>query len=158
MTEMGVAIPASLTYAPINFETETLADGLGRAGVDLNAPAIFAWLGVVPYLTCEATMATLGSIAAMPAGSQVIFDYGEPRENLPEPARVIAEELARRVAAAGEPWISFFQPPDLAADVKALGYSRIDDFGQAALNTRYFAGRTDGLAVSATAHVMRATV
>ena len=58
LAEAGIAVPDALTYAPLNFETETLAHGRARAGFDTNAPAVFAWLGVVPYLTQDAIMAT----------------------------------------------------------------------------------------------------
>ncbi len=154
----GIAVPKSLTYAPIDFERQTLAEGLAKGGVDLAAPAIFAWLGVVPYLTREAIMATLSGVAAFPAGSGVVFDYGKPRENMPPAIRAFAEARAQRVAAIGEPWISFFQPDELARELAGLGFAVIEDLNGPILNDRYFKGRTDGLAVGAYAHVMRASV
>src|SRR5271165_4327165 len=42
----GIAIPAGLTFVPIDFERQTLADGLARAGFDNGATAFFSWLGV----------------------------------------------------------------------------------------------------------------
>src|ERR1700688_3077516 len=59
----GIAIPPSLTFVPIDFEQETLADGLEDCGFDASAAAFFSWLGVTPYLTREACMTTLSSIA-----------------------------------------------------------------------------------------------
>src|SRR5271170_3182658 len=47
----GIAIPAALTFVPVDFERQTLAEGLGQAGLDLSAAAFFSWLGVTPYLT-----------------------------------------------------------------------------------------------------------
>src|SRR5271168_1087136 len=49
-----IAIPASLTFVPIDFERQTLAAGLDQAGFDTRAAAFFSWLGVTPYLTREA--------------------------------------------------------------------------------------------------------
>lgn len=152
----GIPVPDSLTYAPVNFEHETLAEGLARAGVDATRPTIFAWLGVVPYLTREAIMANLAVVAGFPAGSAIIFDYAEPRENLSPVARAIADERAKRVAEMGEPWLSFFQPADLAADLRRIGFSELEDLDGPALNARYFAG-TD-LGTGPTTHVMRAVV
>src|ERR1700691_4679542 len=40
----GIAIPAALTFVPIDFEGQTLADGLGQSGFDLRAAAFFSWL------------------------------------------------------------------------------------------------------------------
>lgn len=155
----GIDIPASLTYAPIDFERETLTEGLARAGVDLAAPAVFAWLGVVPYLTRETIFATCRAVAGFPAGSRIVFDYGEPRDRLPEAVRAFAEMRAKAVADMGEPWISFFDPAELAEELKACGLTHIDDYNGPRLNARYFSGeRADGLMCMPTAHVMVAGV
>ena len=74
--------PNNVVYAAIDFEVETVTAGLERAGVDLTRPITFAWLGVIPYLTRDAIFATLGDVASLPAGTEIVFDYGEPRENL----------------------------------------------------------------------------
>jgi methyltransferase (TIGR00027 family) len=77
LKEAGLAIPASLTFAPVDFERQRLADGLAAAGFRSDRPAFFQWLGVVPYLTREAISVTLDFIAAVPE-SEVVFDYAEP--------------------------------------------------------------------------------
>jgi methyltransferase (TIGR00027 family) len=74
----GLTPPPSLTFAPIDFERETLADGLAAAGFDPTEPAFFLWLGVVPYLTEEAIVATLGFLGELPGGAEVVFDYSDP--------------------------------------------------------------------------------
>ncbi len=38
----GIAIPPSLTFVPIDFEQQTLADGLGQSGFDLQARRRFS--------------------------------------------------------------------------------------------------------------------
>ncbi len=50
LQEVRIAKPDWVIYAPVDFERETLRDGLTRAGFDLAKPAVFAWLGVTPYL------------------------------------------------------------------------------------------------------------
>ena len=79
----GLVTPTSLTFAPVDFERQTLAEGLANAGFDPAAPAFFSWLGVTVYLTRAAVMETLAFIAARPAGSEVVFDYGEPVSSYP---------------------------------------------------------------------------
>ncbi len=76
LEEAGIPIPATLTFVPLDFETQALADGLGAAGFDSSRPAFFSWLGIVPYLHRESVTATLAMIAALPAESAVVFDYG----------------------------------------------------------------------------------
>lgn len=158
LAEAGIAVPDALTYAPVNFESETLADGLTRAGFDAKMPAVFAWLGVVPYLTRDAIMATLGFIASLPRGTTVIFDYGEPPSGRDDAAAAAHRAMAERVAASGEPFRSFFMAAALKRDVAVLGFSTVEDFDAATLNERYFSKRGDDLRLRGSGHLMRARV
>src|SRR5580658_6764600 len=74
-----ITIPESVTYAPVDFERQSLSTQLGDAGFNSQAPAFFAWLGVVPYLTLAPFRATLSFIAAQRPGSGLTLDYGQPR-------------------------------------------------------------------------------
>lgn len=158
LKEVALHVPSSVTYAPVDFEHETLRDGLTRAGFDFSTPAMFAWLGVTPYLTRDAVMNTLSFIAALPKGSEVVFDYAEPTHNHNAMQRAHFETMAARVAAAGEPFRSFYEAEPLSRDLKALGFSLAEDWNTDALNARYFEGRTDGLKLRGRAHLMRARV
>src|SRR5215467_11575236 len=64
LTAADIAIPTSLTFAPVDFERQTLAEGLELAGLDAREPALFSWLGVTMYLSDEALSSTLGFIAS----------------------------------------------------------------------------------------------
>jgi len=144
----GIAVPACLTFAPVDFERQTLAGGLAAAGFDAGAPAMFSWLGVVMYLTAEAFAATLGFIASMPAGTAVVFDYAVDRGSLSIAERVGLAVLERRVKRAGEPLRTFFRPVDLARRLADAGFLSVEDLGADELNARYFAGRADKLRVT----------
>ncbi len=151
----GIATPAGTVFAPVDFERQSLADGLQAVGFDASQPAFFAWLGVVPYLTEEAFRATLGFIAAMPAGSGVVFDYGLANSKLSLRERAAREFLSSRVAMAGEPFRLFFKPKQLAEQLHELGFSAIDDLDADAINQRYFRDRADGLGLTgASAHLL----
>lgn len=143
----GIALPASLTFAPVNFETQSLRDGLAAAGFDFGKMTFFSWLGVVPYLTRAAALATFDFIAAMPAGSGVVFDYARPRASLRFLERIAFDALVRRVAKAGEPFQLFFDRAELANELRARGFTSIEDLNAEALNERYFRNRADGLKV-----------
>ena len=41
LKEAGLAIPASLTFAPVDFERQSLSDGLAAAGFQADRPAFF---------------------------------------------------------------------------------------------------------------------
>jgi len=146
LARSSITIPGNLTYAPVDFEVQSLAAQLDAVGFDGAAPTYFAWLGVVPYLTIAAFRATLAFIAERPPGSGVTFDYGQPREVLSGAERSARDALASRVEMLGEPFQLFFTPAEVAAELS--GFRRIEDLGGAELNARYFAARTDQLGVS----------
>ena len=145
----GIPVPESLTFAPVDFESQTLAAQLSAAGFNFDAPACFAWLGVVPYLTLEAFRATLAFISERPAGSGVTLDYGQPREALPLLERMAHDALTARVQLAGEPFRLFFTPAQMA--VELAGFRKIEDLGAAEINARYFQGHSDRMGLKGSA-------
>jgi O-methyltransferase involved in polyketide biosynthesis len=66
--------------------------------------------------------------------------------------------MAKRVAAAGEPWKTFFDPGELMRHLHELGFSEAEDFDGDALNRRFFAGRSDRLKVGKGGHMAMARV
>jgi methyltransferase (TIGR00027 family) len=157
LARAAIPIPESLSFAPLDFEREALADALGRAGLRLGAPAFFSWLGVTPYLTPEAIGATFEFVARTVApGSGIVFDYGVVPSWRSLRQRLAFQAVAARVAAAGEPWRTFFEPPVLASQLRAAGFTRVRDVGPAEINQRYFDGRVDGLRVGDVGHLVSA--
>jgi methyltransferase (TIGR00027 family) len=155
----NIAIPESLTFVTIDFDRQTLADGLGHPGFNASAPAFFSWLGVTPYLSREACMSTLSFIAKMPAGSGVVFDFVVDRRLLNPGQRMALDALSKRVAHYGEPFQLFFDPAKLQDELKSLGFHRTDFLQGRELNARYFKDRTDGLLVrGGVGHLMGAWV
>jgi methyltransferase (TIGR00027 family) len=144
-----IAIPESVTYTPVDFERQSLSAQLADAGFNPNAPAFFAWLGVVPYLTLEAFRGTVTFISGRPPGSALTLDYGQPRAVLPLLERLAHDSLASRVEKAGEPFRLFFTPAEIAAEFSR--FHSLEDLGAPEINVRYFSGRTDQLAVRGTA-------
>jgi methyltransferase (TIGR00027 family) len=155
----GIAIPASLTFVPIDFERQTLADGLAQSGFDLNAAAFFSWLGVTPYLTRDACMITLSFIAKMHAGSGVVFDFAVDPALLNAGQRQALDALSQRVARYGEPLQLFFDPGKLQDELMGVGFHRTEFLQSKELNARYFKDRKDGLLVrGGIGHLMGAWV
>lgn len=147
LKEAQIAIPNSVTFAPVNFENQTLSEGLRLAGFDSTKPTFFSWLGVTMYLTDEAIASTFGFIASTPPGGGIAFDYAIPIESLSFLGRLALRAMMRRVAAAGEPFRTFFDPPALKARLLDIGFREVEDMGADEINARYFAGRSDKLRV-----------
>jgi methyltransferase (TIGR00027 family) len=135
----GIPLPPTLTFAPIDFERETLADGLAAAGFDLAKQSFFTWLGVVPYLSEQAVFSTLGFIAGLQGGAQVVFDYGNPPAPGPgqDEYAALHRELAVRVAKLGERIKSNFETNALQSKLKEIGFREIEDLGPALIRERY---------------------
>lgn len=68
LADAAIPLPDSLTYAPVDFDRDTLSGGLLAAGFDRTQQTFFTWLGVVPYLAEEAVWATLAFITSLPNG------------------------------------------------------------------------------------------
>jgi methyltransferase (TIGR00027 family) len=139
----GISIPENLTYAPVDFERQSLSEQLQSAGFNPAIPTFFAWLGVVPYLTLEAFRSTVRYIGAQPAGSGLVFDYGQPRSALSLLEQLAHDSLAARVKLAGEPFKLFFTPREAAAELTA--FYNLEDLGSHEINSLYFANRRDRL-------------
>jgi methyltransferase (TIGR00027 family) len=154
LSEAGLAIPDTLSFAPVDFERESLAEGLARAGFRRDQPAFFQWLGVSMYLTRETVFSTLDFIAGIP-GSAVAFDYTEPFEKQTLARRASLMAMAESAAARGEPWLSFFDPPEIAAIVREKGFGDIEDLGFADLIKHYSPELGRGLQPGG-GHVIRA--
>jgi methyltransferase (TIGR00027 family) len=103
LAQGNIALPTSLHFAPVDFERQTLAQGLSAAGFDASVPSFFTWLGVVVCLSDEATWATLRFIASVPACPRVVFDYSNPPAALQAADAASLAEAAVRMAASGEP-------------------------------------------------------
>ena len=156
LQDTRIAIPESLTFAAIDFEKQTLAEGLRQAGFKADEPAYFSMLGVVMYLTRDATMSTLRFVASLPSGSEIVFDYTIPPAAMNESDRILYHDVAQRLAARGEPLLSSFEPATLAGDLRGVGFTRIEDLGPDEIHDRYFKGRTDGLRVNGVSRLMKA--
>jgi methyltransferase (TIGR00027 family) len=154
----GIAIPASVAFIPIDFNTTSLAEGLRSGGFDLGRPAFFSWLGVVYYLSADTVLETLRDVGALAPDSEIAFDYFEPAQNYSAEERPGFTSLGKQVSAGGEPWKSYFEPAALGAALRSEGFGDVEDLNSSAMAARYFAGRSDGLAPAGPIHFVRARV
>jgi len=71
----------------------------------------------------------------------ITFDYMRPPHRLPWMRRIGFHLLARRLAAAGEPWTTWFESDTLDRQVRAMGFSELENLDGSALDRRYCGGR-----------------
>jgi methyltransferase (TIGR00027 family) len=134
----AIAVPEALSFVPIDFERQTLEEGLKAAAFDPGARTFFSWLGVVPYLTEQAVFATLGYIAHLSGGAEVVFDYVNPASSIAPAGRAAHRALAERTAAHGDIIHSYFDTEPLCAKLRAAGFRNVDHIGPEQIATRFF--------------------
>lgn len=143
LAQSGLPAPEGLTYVPMDFEQQALADELAAAGLDREAPVFFSWLGVVPYLTPDAFRSTIEFMGSQAVGSGIVMDYAQPRDSLPAVEQLARDSLSSRVRLSGEEFKLFFTPEQTATELTA--FRDLDDLGTDQLNARYFSSRPDRL-------------
>jgi methyltransferase (TIGR00027 family) len=154
-----IPIPENMTFAPIDFETQSLADQLREAGVKTDEPSFFSWLGVIMYISRETMMATMEYIASStPSGSEIVFDYIVPPSSQKFLRRLVFRLLSKKVGSFGEPWQTFYDPTSLITDLKNTGFTQAEDIGPEEINSRFFKNRTDRLIVGNFGHLIKAQV
>jgi methyltransferase (TIGR00027 family) len=154
LCEAHIGVPPSLTFVPVDFERDDLGEALVQAGFRADQPACVSWMGVTTYLSADAVQRTLRMLAGLAGGSCVCFDYRVPATLLGPVDRVIDEVIGRQIAAAGEPWLSTFEPARLQRHLLGLGFSSAVSVTPDDLNARYFARRKDGLRAGGSFRIM----
>jgi methyltransferase (TIGR00027 family) len=159
LAHCGIPLPPGLHLVAADLSETGVDAALATSSFRSDRPAFFSWLGVTPYLSREANLATLRAIASCaPAGSGLVFTYIDQRvfDGEAEPGPM--QEVRAALASAGEPWVSGFDPAKLAGDLRGAGLELVEDLGPEELLARYCAHRADGLVPSPSAHVARARV
>lgn len=154
LAEAGIGVPPSLSFVPVDFERDDLGGALRQAGFRADQVACVSWMGVTMYLTADAVLRTLGTVAGFAAGSCLCFDYRVPATMLNPVERVVNDVLAQQIAALGEPWLSTFDPAQLQSQLLELGFSSAESATPDDLNVRYFARRKDGLRTGGGVRIM----
>ena len=128
----GLVLPPNAGFASIDFERESLRDGLLRRGISPSQRTFFSWLGVTMYLPTAAIDAVLRSVAEFPEGSEIVLTFASASDT----PRAIAE----RAAHIGEPWLSFFEPAEMRDKLLAAGFTSVELLTPAVAQERYFRG------------------
>lgn len=152
--------PSNLRFAPLDFETMSLSDGLNACGFDFDSRTFCSWLGVTHYLTEEAIDRTLEVVRGLPKGSEIVFEYAIALELLSreEQEQIAEAELRKKTMGINEPTLTRFTPSQVQAKLRQIGFSEAIDLSTEDAHERYFKGRQDGLAADPAAHLMRAIV
>jgi methyltransferase (TIGR00027 family) len=157
LRDLGIEIPGNLVFAPVDFERQTLREGLVSAGFDFARPAVFSWIGVTMYLTLDAIEATLGTISQCMPGSQVALTYNQPHRVLDDIALQVTSTFEAIATEMGEPFVSLFAPDEIEGLLRNHGFDDIVQFGPQEARAAWFSGAA-GVAIAGAQRLIAATV
>ena len=117
----GWTVPDNLTFVPVDFTKDSLAERLIAAGFEPAAKSFFSWLGVTYYLSAEAIDAMLSALSSLCAdGSTLVFDY--PDENFFDAPEKRVQNTIMMAKAGGEPMQSAFSHSELEKLLEKHGF------------------------------------
>jgi methyltransferase (TIGR00027 family) len=157
--DCGISLPPSVHFVAADLAHEDLATALARSSFRKDKPVFFSWLGVTVYLTREANLATLRAVANLGApGSELVFTYVDKIEFSAGGSRSPDNADAKAVATLGEPYLSGFDPQQIANDLMHVGLELIEDLDGREMSERYGRAGVDTLHPPATMHIALARI
>jgi methyltransferase (TIGR00027 family) len=141
MVQAGLEMPKNAGFAQVDFEHESLLDGLSRHHISMDQRTFFSWLGVTMYLNESAIDAALNCMARFPQGSEVVLTFRGPVPRELDASMRARAELARHVASLGEPFVSFFEPDAVKAKLLSAGFITVNFLRPEEAEAQYFRGR-----------------
>jgi methyltransferase (TIGR00027 family) len=147
-----------VTFVPVDFARDPLAEALGRAGFDAARPAFVSWLGVTMYLDTSAIEATVSVLGGFAAGSEIVVDYMLPAGLRDAAGQAYADLVGQALAEQGEPWRSVFAPEAMAALLARHGFGPTRDIGQRDMIPAAAWDRSDVLQPAELSHIAHASI
>ncbi len=155
--ECSLSVRDSVHFLSADLATESLSSVLAKSNFESTKPAFFSWLGVTMYLTREANLASLRSIASLAAvGSELVFTYVD--QEAFESNELTNTAIGRTVASIGEPFLSGFHPDTLARDLHDVGFDLLEDLDDSQVVQRYDPRGLNGLKPLQHSHIAHARV
>lgn len=121
---LGIPVPPELVWVPVDFEVESLADGLKRAGVRAGNTFV-SWLGVVPYLSLDAIEATLRDLP----WCSLAVSHGVPEATWPAAVGAVSQTFRAIAGESDEAPISRFTPERFATLLSDHRFAVVEQAG-----------------------------
>jgi O-methyltransferase involved in polyketide biosynthesis len=102
--------------------------------------------------------ATLAFVLSLPPGSEIVLSFILPQDALSGIEADAVATAAAKSAEVGEPWLSRFDPSELASQFRRKGFSEVVPLAPKQAYERYLKERHDGLAARHGEQMMRAIV
>ena len=148
----GLEKPANLSFLKIDLEMDDIQTILHNSPLDCTSPVFVSCLGVLIYLQRPTVSRIFRALGNLPKGSEFVFTASTRRWN---PFFLFS---AARVAAAGEPWLTYFRPSELEEELRSCGFTRIEWLTAEEATRRYWTNSTISLPAPARSSLVRAVI
>ena len=149
-------IPENVTFVPVDFSKDDMAERLLENGFDPKLPAFFAVLGVLYYLTpviFEETLKKISSISK--TYTEIVFDFPDETTFSPEaPSRVT--ELVSITKKLGEEMQHGYSTAEINRLLNGNGFVPCVHKTPEDIQKIFFSNRTDGLSAFENVHFVKA--
>jgi methyltransferase (TIGR00027 family) len=140
----GVEIPEEVTFVPIDFDKEDMAEKLYGAGYRNDCRTLFMMEGVTMYLSENGVTATLESIRDNSAtGSMIVFDYIEASVLRREDTLYGEKDIYRITRDNDEGWTFGIEEGEIETFLSERGFRLAEHYTPAELQ-RIFLTAEDG--------------
>ena len=135
------ALPAHVSYIPVDFIKEDFQTGLFANGYDRQLKTLFIWEGVTMYVDSDTVEKTLDFIANnVGNGSSLIFDYTYPEVLAGTFERKEAKEWLRITQNSDEPLVFGISQDNIESFLATRGFSNVVSVSSEYFNAAYFTG------------------
>ncbi|TRZ98813.1 MAG: class I SAM-dependent methyltransferase [Rhodocyclaceae bacterium] len=157
--ECGLTPMDPVHFVAANFNEENLPTALARAPFKSGDKTFFSWLGVTMYLSREVNLSALRSIVSCaPPGSELVFTYFDEKAIFSDAVSEPFRSLRNWVSRIGEPWLSGFDPGNLADDLHQVGLDLIEDLDGNQMLERYGRDGSYGWSLDGLFHIAHARI
>jgi methyltransferase (TIGR00027 family) len=138
LSRKQIVLPKELVFVPIDFNRESIADALGKAGYATNEKSLFIWEGVTMYLTSDAVDRTLDFIRCSAMEESIVaFDYVYASVLRRENKFYGEKEIYETVSRAGEGWTFGIEEGTVEDFLRQRGFKLMTHFIPSDLEKAY---------------------
>jgi methyltransferase (TIGR00027 family) len=112
MDAANLPTPENVSYLAVDFEHESLQEGLFRHDVVLDEPTFFSWLGITMYLREPAIDGALRFVAGFPSGSEIVLTFAPSSDETAEATVFTAAAMEIKLRRAGFSGVDFLSPKE----------------------------------------------
>ena len=147
-----------MTFVPVDLVSDSLGDGLRRAGFDFATPAFVSRKGVTMYLDQGAIDRTVSVLGGLAPGTELVVDYMLAAGLRDAEGGSYADQVGQAAAERGEPWLSLFVPEAMAALLAGCGFGPARDVSQREMIPADLWDRSDSLRPAELSHIAHAVI